>query len=94
MARTRKEIIYKMRLDNKNFTLFICKGVGSNFNKDNELNQITNADKIRSMTDEELADFMVNGTNIICKECPLKNDYCDGNICKNRALKWLKQNTK
>lgn len=81
-----------MRLDNKNFKLFVCKGVGSNFDKDNKLNQMTNADKIRSMTDEELANYLCEIIDCeVCKSFIIKNEVCN---CKNRfpqgILEWLK----
>lgn len=49
----------------------------------------TNADRIRSMTDEELAEFITSPTpQGICK------DRCGGDIdypCSECALEWLKQ---
>ena len=51
----------------------------------------TNADKIRSMSDEELTEFLVNGTENICELCPLKGAYCEGAMCKEMTLVWLKQ---
>ena len=51
----------------------------------------TNADRIRSMTDEELAEFITSPTpQGICK------DRCGGDIdypCSECALVWLKQET-
>ncbi len=44
----------------------------------------TNADKIRAMSDEELAEFLhnyVNHTCLYCKEC--------GSSCVEHNLKWL-----
>ena len=47
---------------------------------------MTNADKIRAMTDEELSDFLNKHfyafCTLICKEC---------NDCKENLLKWLRQ---
>lgn len=51
----------------------------------------TNADKIRSMSDEELAKFLVGGTGCVCKLCPLEGPYCEGVMCEETTLKWLKQ---
>lgn len=51
----------------------------------------TNADKIRSMSDEELAEFLVEGNEDICKLCPLDGTYCPSSICKDILLVWLKQ---
>lgn len=45
---------------------------------------MTNADRIRAMSDEELADFMV--VNI----CPLKQEQCP-RTCKQCWLEWLQQ---
>ena len=54
--------------------------------KEQERNPMTNADKIRSMTDEELAAFLDEGA-----------DFChtglceDGETCRICCLRWLKQ---
>ena len=50
----------------------------------------TNADRIRNMSDEELAEFLAY--NAYCEECYVKkDDYCcypDG-TCKQKHLEWL-----
>ena len=50
----------------------------------------TNAERIRSMTDEELAEFLAY--NAYCEECYVKKDdsccYPDG-TCKQKHLEWL-----
>lgn len=50
----------------------------------------TNADRIRAMTDEDLAYWLYNTVN--CTYCPI---YCrenlDGIPCEKRFLDWLKQ---
>ena len=50
----------------------------------------TNADRIRNMSDEELAEFLAY--NAYCEECYVKNDdsccYPDG-TCKQKHLEWL-----
>lgn len=50
----------------------------------------TNADRIRNMSDEELAEFMAY--NAYCEECYVKKDdsccYPDG-TCKQKHLEWL-----
>lgn len=49
----------------------------------------TNADDLRSMTDEELADFL--SVNVFCDCCSI-NDKCDAyqeDSCKNVFIKWL-----
>lgn len=48
---------------------------------------MTNADKIRAMSDEELADFMVDDfCELLCKSPTI----CDGQ-CNLKLLQWLKQ---
>ena len=60
----------------------------------------TNADRIRSMSDEELAEFLthINPTN--CKDCtfshgwrcqPDRDDYSDFEKCKEGRRRWLQQ---
>lgn len=59
---------------------------------------MTNADRIRNMTDEELAEFLSKTVDDIvsCDGCdePI-NEYgsCSGN-CKNPYLKWLQAEAK
>ena len=53
----------------------------------------TNADRIRSFSDEELADYIF-GVSVHAKPCVLCSDDCDfceltDEECKNRTLKWL-----
>ena len=49
---------------------------------------ITNADRIRSMTDEELAElFWIRAD---CELCPNKEPYCSDD-CKKHWLDWLKE---
>ena len=49
----------------------------------------TNAELIRGMTDEELADFLMRYFS--CEyECPARLDYCYLN-CQEKVLDWLKQ---
>lgn len=47
---------------------------------------ITNADRIRAMSDEELADVVANGVG-----CVLKAPHCMDVDCTPCILKWLKQ---
>ena len=60
----------------------------------------TNADRIRAMSDEELAEFLthINPTN--CKDCafshgwrcqPDRDDYSDFEKCKEGRKRWLQQ---
>lgn len=61
---------------------------------------ITNADHIRTMSDDELAEFLtyINPTN--CQDCafshgwrcqPDRGDYSDFEKCKEGRKRWLKQ---
>ena len=60
----------------------------------------TNADRIKAMSDEELAEFLthINPTN--CKDCafshgwrcqPDRDDYSDFEKCKEGRRRWLQQ---
>lgn len=60
----------------------------------------TNADRIRAMNDEELAEFLthINPTN--CQDCafshgwrcqPDRDDYSDFEKCKEGRKRWLQQ---
>ena len=60
----------------------------------------TNADRIRSMSDEELAEFLthINPTN--CQDCafshgwrcqPNRDDYSDFEKCEEGRKRWLQQ---
>lgn len=57
----------------------------------------TNADRIRAMSDEELAEWIYNGSySDPCDYCENNNGYCDGTPCKGKAnaeiiAEWLKQ---
>ena len=46
----------------------------------------TNADRIRAMSDEQLADVVANGVG-----CVLKAPHCMGVNCTPCILKWLQQ---
>ena len=50
---------------------------------------MSNADRIRAMTDEELAEFLTTEDmcELICSPAP---PHCDGQ-CKQKMLDWLKQ---
>lgn len=59
----------------------------------NKRHSRTNADRIRSFSDEELADYIF-GVSVHAKPCVLCSDDCDfceltDEECKNRTLKWL-----
>ena len=60
----------------------------------------TNADRIRSMSDEELAEFLTNINSTNCKDCafscgwrchPDRDDYSDFEKCKEGRKRWLQQ---
>ena len=54
---------------------------------------ITNADRIRSMTDDELADLWWE--RVDCGECPVHRDCrMTGQDCKELALGWLQEEAK
>lgn len=50
----------------------------------------TNGDRIRHMSNEELAEFI--SVHTICSNCPARTDECLHNaikVCKKKWLKWL-----
>lgn len=67
-----------------------CKKTAKMFKKPK-----TNADRIRSMTDEELAELIENPVNIFhCSMCDNYNNCdCELTDCTEYILKWLKQYT-
>ena len=66
---------------------------GVTFAKDTDV--LTNADRIRAMSDEELMQFLFNevSNNTICSFCvPTMRTKCKCDWhCKNGILEWLKQ---
>lgn len=48
----------------------------------------TNADRIRQMTDEELADIFELSD---CKNCTYWHNNCGARMCRDGFLNWLKQ---
>ena len=48
---------------------------------------VSNADRIRSMSDEELARWLVAAT--VCERVCDEDEYCHGNECVNRVTDWL-----
>ena len=50
---------------------------------------VTNADRIRAMTDEELAGGLFIGME--CGACPVADKCGNGSHCSDTILKWLKQ---
>ena len=55
-----------------------------------EYKTLTNADRIRAMTDEELADFVSLCCGWTCAECPVGKE-CNGDECFSTWLDWLKE---
>ena len=56
---------------------------------------MTNGDKIRSMTDEELVGCLNNEYYFMaCDECDYRNGSCDGKHCEETILKWLRTEVK
>ena len=55
-------------------------------------NIVTNADRIRSMSDEELAMWLVGAT--VCERVCDEDEYCHGNECIKRVTDWLQQPAK
>lgn len=53
---------------------------------------LTNADHIRSMSDEELAEWLVDAN--MCERVCIEEDYCGCDVCVNRVTDWLKQPAK
>jgi hypothetical protein len=53
---------------------------------------MTNADKIRGMSDEQLADFLTDVTD--CWHCPTYQECTNVKSCDNALLAWLKQKHK
>jgi len=51
---------------------------------------LTNADRIRAMTDEGLAKFLMRTGACFHDDC----DYCNGKDCDECWLDWLKQEAK
>ena len=57
----------------------------------------TNAERIRAMSDEELAEWIHNGiSSDACDFCGQNNGYCDGTPCRGKAeaeviVEWLKR---
>ena len=53
---------------------------------------MTNADKIRGMTDTELADLLAEVTD--CWYCPTYQECTDVKSCDNALMAWLKKERK
>ena len=53
---------------------------------------MSNADRIRAMSDEELARWLVDAT--VCERVCGGDEYCHGNECVKRVTDWLQQPAK
>ena len=51
--------------------------------------RMTNADRIRRKTNEELAAWLVDAN--ICERVCSEDEYCHGNECVERVTNWLKE---
>lgn len=60
---------------------------------EDEVGPITNADKIRSMSDEELFEFL-DSISIYSCICPMKKSCSDFYSCEDAFLNWLKSPAK
>ena len=75
------------------YTEFIaCLNRRAQSNEPLTLEQSTNADRIRGMSDEELARWLVGAT--VCERVCDEDEYCHGNECVKRVTRWLKQPAK
>lgn len=56
---------------------------------------MTNGERIRNMSDEEIAEFILESRSI-CKVCKMRNEECTGAFheCWDGICKWLKQEVK
>jgi hypothetical protein len=55
--------------------------------------RMTNADRIREMSDEELAEW-INDTGVICNLCAYQKEcdaHCSRETCIEGIAKWLQQ---
>lgn len=57
---------------------------------------MTNGDRIRQMTDEELAHWLNDEANYTCNICTRQNakSSCYGHKCEKYVAKWLKKEVK
>ncbi|MBQ5389865.1 MAG: hypothetical protein IIU58_03055 [Clostridia bacterium] len=76
---------------------FVCDASEHTCDQYRPAKPMTNADRIRQMTDEELVEFLMNADANICDFCDMKypenclSHSCEGEDCKTEILKWLKQ---
>ena len=91
----RGETIYfvETERDENTVTVERRKGICRSCNGSGE-RPMTNADRIRAMSDEELAVFLANPCE--CSVSPTEDGYreCGNELCKQHLLEWLQQPTK
>ena len=69
---------------------FICDAMCDDDRACDSFANPTNGDRIRHMSNEELAEFI--SVHTICSNCPARTDECLHNaskVCKKKWLKWL-----
>lgn len=64
-----------------------CNTCKYGYGKENNYVPMTNADRIRGMSDEELATFLFN--NVSCSDCTMHGGGCSID-CEKWMLSWLK----
>lgn len=75
-------------MNNPNFNKILSEALA-------KYNRKTNADRIRAMSDEELASFFRD--YVACDDCPVEPKKCGKGWrapCKTIALSWLKEEVK
>ena len=78
--------------------LWVCNGCGTEYADETYDSRETNADRIRDMSDEELAEFLKRVHVDPCSACCDNLYWCRRNnapepVCKNHFLEWLQQST-
>ena len=72
-----------------------CTYCTDDFHCDCKDRRISNADRIRAMTDEELAEFITPVKCVDCRllDCGVEEEMLNGKhrTCQERVLNWLKQ---
>lgn len=88
------ECEYREIVGQNKFCRFHSSYIGRHGCENGKCKPITNADHIRSMSDEELASFFRD--YVACDDCPVEPKKCvKGWIpCKDVALSWLKEDVK
>ena len=76
--------------------LWVCNGCGTEYADETYDSRETNADRIRDMSDEELAEFLKRVHDNPCDACCGNGGQCRRNnapepVCQKHFLKWLQQ---